>query len=165
MNDLFGKVLQAHALPTLLQPPKVDRAVVSGMMSDANVQHLLFVGRKAGKACQQISEFVEKVRSLPKDSTLTPFLVATLDGVQGDLRAFSSNENEKAMPKMNEKFKLSSFSWFQGSITLAQVLTRDLKPGATRLGLVGRCLLLLKNQGMGCEPALLKHAQQLQAGK
>lgn len=165
MNKLFNNVRVAHPLPSMFQAAKVDRKLVSALVSDKRVQYLLFAGTKASKVCKQIKEFSERVRTLPKPTVLNSTMTLMLDAVQKDLDEFSSNTHQKVMAKENEKFRLANFSWFQGSTTLAQVLTRTLNPGETRVGLASRCVALLKSQGMGCEPALLKSAQALSEGK
>ena len=164
-GKLFKQIAEAHALPSIFQASKVERNLVARLVGDPEAQKLLFVGTKAGKCCNHVKEFLEGIQSLPNGSALTPSLVTMVEAVHKDLSDFGGNQNEKSMLKNGEKFRLANFSWFQGSLTLAQVLTRQLNPGETRLGLASRCLNLIKTQGTGCEPALLQAAQQLQAGK
>ena len=52
-----------------------------------------------------------------------------------DLAEFASAQNPKVCPK-DSGITLSHVSWFQGSLTLSQVMTRKLQPGEMRLGLV-----------------------------
>ena len=82
-----------------------------------------------------------------------------------DLAVFASAENSKVFPKDDVPITLSNVSWFQGSLTLCQVMSRPLTPGETRMGLVSRCLKLLDMKKMGCEAALKQKASQIQDGK
>ena len=162
LESMFAKVKAVHSLPDLFV--KLERSLIAALVCDANVQQMIFIGTRCSKICNQVKEFLEKLRGLPKPEVLTSSLTSLVEAVGADLFEFSNNQREKSMPADN-KFRLANFSWFQGSMTLAQVLTRELTPGETRLGLASRCVHLLKSQGMGCEPSLMKTAQQLQVGK
>ena len=164
LESMFAKVQAKHSLPELFQASKLERSLIAALVSDANVQQMIFIGTKCSKTCNQVKEILEKLRGLPKPEVLTSSLTSMVEAVSADLFEFSNNQREKAMP-VDGKFRLANYSWFQGSMTLAQVLTRELSPGETRLGLASRCLNLLKSQGVGCEPCLMKTAQQLQVGK
>ena len=111
-----------------------------------------------------IKNFATAMTHMPKDIILTSTLTNLLVSLLKDLATFASEQNPKVFPQ-NQDVTLSKVSWFQGSLTLAQVLTRQLAPGETRLGLVGRCLKILENKKMGVEPSLKQKASQFKDGK
>ena len=161
---LFDQVKGKHDLLDLFQKDKLPEAGVASLVADEDVSLLLFLGGKAGPTCAGINTFATAMTHMPKDVIITSTLNNLLVSLLKDLAAFASEQNPKVFPQ-DQSATLSSVSWFQGSLTLAQVLTRKLAPGETRLGLVGRCLKLLESKKMGVEPSLKQKASQFKDGK
>lgn len=116
---------------------------------------------QATACCEKMGTFLRSLAALPRKCLGE---CAQVEALRGDHETFSSLKNAAMLPK-ESKFALRHASWFQGSSTLGQILTRELKPGETRLGLVGRCQLLLDRKGLGVEPALKQRAMTLQKAK
>ena len=114
-----------------------------------------------------MAAFLEQMSTLPKDAVLTSGIGSALTATVKDIRSFTEKKNPQVMPlkdsenKVKGKVTLSNVSWFQGSMTLSQALTRDLGQGETRLGLVNKCLGLLEHRGMGVEASLKNKAASL----
>ncbi len=163
-DNIFAEIKSKHVLLEIFQGDKLNETTVSILLNDEKVKLFLFMGGKAGSCCDGINSFVTEMNALPKESVISSTLGNMLVTLTKNLETFASSKNAKQMPK-TERLTLSNVSWLQGSLTLAQVLTRKLAPGETRLGLVGRCLKLLETKQMGCEAALKQKASQLQDGK
>ena len=161
---LFDQVKGKHDILDLFQKDKLPEASVASLVADEDATVLLFLGGKAGPTCEGIKNFATAMTHMPKDIILTSTLTNLLVSLLKDLATFASEQNPKVFPQ-NQDVTLSNVSWFQGSLTLAQVLTRQLAPGETRLGLVGRCLKILENKKMGVEPSLKQKASQFKDGK
>ena len=120
---------------------------------------------QATTCCNDMGLFLSSAAELPKkmlgDGTGIATQVAAL---QGDLMSFAATDGA-AMFTEKVKFGLKHANWLQGSMTVAQVMCRELKPGETRLGLVSRCLTLLEKKSLGCETALKQKAVGLQKAK
>eukprot|EP00438_Fugacium_kawagutii_P009255 Skav231866 [mRNA] locus=scaffold2307:248072:253277:+ [translate_table: standard] len=166
-NQLFENVKAKFALLEMFQDKdkdKLSETSVSALVSNPEAALLLFLGGKAGSVCEGITSSVSLMVSLPKDVLISSSLSNMLAHLQKSLSEFASDQNPKSFPNGSEA-NLSNVSWFQGSLTLAQVMTRKLAPGETRLGLVGRCLTLLDTKKMGVEPSLKQRASAFSAGK
>ena len=159
---LFDQVKGKHDILDLFQKDKLPEASVASLVADEDATVLLFLGGKAGPTCEGIKNFATARAHMPKDIILTSTLTNLLVSLLKDLATFASEQNPKVFPQ-NQDVTLSNVSWFQGSLTLAQVLTRQLAPGETRLGLVGRCLKILENKRV--EPSLKQKASQFKDGK
>lgn len=163
-DDIFAEIKKKHVLLEVFQGDKLNETTVSTLINDEKVKLFLFMGGKAGSCCDGINSFVNEMNALPKESVISSTLGNMLVSLTKNLETFASSKNAKQMPQ-TERLTLSNVSWLQGSLTLAQVMTRKLAPGETRLGLVGRALKLLDSKQMGCEAALKQKASQLQEGK
>lgn len=164
-KDLFQKVKATHDIMGIFKAEKVVESMVAPLFGDANVVLLVFLGGKAGPCCEGISSFAKAMQTLPKDDVLGGTLCSLVTSLLKDLAVFASAENSKVFPTDDVPITLSNVSWFQGSLTLCQVMSRPLTPGETRMGLVSRCLKLLDMKKMGCEVALKQKASQIQDGK
>ena len=131
---LFDQVKGKHDILDLFQKDKLPEASVASLVADEDVTALLFLCGKAGPTCEGIKNFATAMTHMPKDIILTSTLTNLLVSLLKDLAAFASEQNPKVCPQ-NQDVTLSNVSWFQGSLTLAQVLTRQLATGETRLDL------------------------------
>jgi|Cyp1metagenome_2_1107374.scaffolds.fasta_scaffold18725_11 hypothetical protein len=164
LHNSFKAMQADHDFPGIFQKEHLDKNAISCLVGSASTQYLLFVGTKSSAICEDIKLTLEAVRVLPKDLILTPAVMTMLTALGGDLNRFGSC-SQQGPPKDGDKIMLAHFSYFQGSMTLGQCLTRDLNPGETRLGLTKRCLEILSNKGMLCEGNLKKKVESLSAGK
>ena len=163
--SLFKKVLDDHKVMEIFSGEKLSESSVGALLADPNVKLLVFLGGKAGPVCEGIGTFVSSFGNLPKDDLVGNTLSNMIVALSKALSDFAAAQRAKCAPSQMDQITLSNVSWLQGSMTLAQVMTRTLGAGETRLGLVGRCLKLLDTRQMGCEPALKQKASQLQQGK
>ena len=165
IHGLFSYAMSAHPLASIFKTEKTDRALVVALLGDPKVKQLIFVGSKLGNHMKEISAFLSMAKSLP-GVCLSNLVSSLLTAVESDLGKFAGAKNPMEMPSAESgPFTLGHFSWFQGSTTLVQVLTRELQPGETRLGLITKCTQLLEKMNMGCEPCLKSRALQISLGK
>ena len=158
LNGLFTSIKEKHELPALFQD-KLEKNVVADLVSNPMVKKFLTAGGQAKCLVQDMTSFLASAEQL------MPFVKGNvktmLASLKADMHGFSNTQCTKEMPKEGAKFTLSNFTWFQGSVTMAQVLTRDLQPGETRIGLVSRCSDLIQKSQLGLEPALKARVTQL----
>ncbi len=112
---------------------------------------------KANVSCSALQNFLTCVGGI-SNQLLPDGVSLQLTALVADLASFSSPETKKIMLPQDAKLNLSHASWFHGSMLLSQVMSRELKPGETRIGLVGRCLQLMEKRSMGCEQSLKSKA-------
>ena len=168
LDDLFNKVVKSHAVPGMFQAEKIDKSLVSALVGDRGCTKLLFLGSKISTLASDLKSILEALGSLcGNDSLLPSSFVNMFSALQSDVAKSCGpgDEKQEMVPKQGHKVVLSNFGCFQGSMTLAQCLTRDLQPGETRIGLTRRCTDLLQSRGIKCEASLMRQAQALTSGK
>ena len=124
---------------------------------------LIYGGNRAEKALSQMVEFLTSLQSLPSailEGGFSSVVAASLS----DVTAFAAESSPKVFPT-GAVVTLAGVSYFRGSMTLAQALTRDLTPGETRISLVSKCISLLDRRGMGMDPVLKSKAQAIKGQK
>ena len=164
LDELFGKIQASHRVATMFEAEKLDKSMISALVFDRDCMQLMFVGGKIATTFgADLNAILDAVSALP-DTLVQSSLKSMLTALQSDVSKFLSAPSGK-FPKDGEKFVLDNFKYFQGSMTLAQCLTRDLKPGETRVGLTKRCVELFESKGIKCEANLVKQAEALRAGK
>ena len=156
-------MIASHSFPDMFKGD-LDKDQVSKLVLDQNTVFLLQLGSKSATLSEEIKTTLDAIRMLPKDSVLSASVMTMVAAVQSDLHKFSSSAHQ-GPPKTGERITLATFSYFQGCMTLGQVLTRDLKPGETRTGLAKRCVDLLSAKGICCDAGLKRRVDSLTAGK
>ena len=163
LDELFNKVVKSHAVPGIFQGEKIEKPVVSALVGDHECAKLLFLGSKISTLASDLKIILEAMASLcGNDSLLPTSFLNMFSALQSDVAKYCGNsEMTEILPKEGDKVVLANFSKFQGSMTLAQCLTRDLQPGETRIGLTRRCMELFQSKGIKCEASLMRQAQAL----
>ena len=154
VTDVFGKISQKHALSAIFNEERLNKAVIGQVALDS--KKLIYGGAKASDIAKDLSEFLEGLACVPVEE-------GVYRGMVHD--SFASDKNPKVMVPEGKNATLSNLAWYQGSLTVAQCLSRDLQPGETRVGLASRCVALIEAKRLGCEPLLLAKAQQIKTGK
>eukprot|EP00435_Cladocopium_sp_Y103_P018892 s2217_g4.t1 len=163
LETTFKALLASHSFPSMFQGD-LDKEQIAKLVGDPNTVFLLHLGSRSAALSEDIKTTLEAIRMLPKDSILTASVMSMVTALQSDLLKFSSSAHQ-GPPKQGERIVLANFTFFQGSMTLGQCLTRDLKPGETRVGLSKRCLDLLVSKGIKFEDNLKRRVDSLTAGK
>ena len=165
LAELFGKIQASHPVATMFEAEKLDKSMIGSLVSDRDCMQLIFVGGKIATSFgPDLKAILDVVSALPVDPLVQSSLKSMLTALQSDVDKFLATPSP-AMPKDGEKVVLDNFKYFQGSMTLAQCLTRDLKPGETRVGLTKRCVELFQSKGIKCDANLVKQAEALRTGK
>lgn len=166
LDEKLKEVYTFHDVKTIFESKseKLDKSLIGALAKDPKTQLLLLVGTRAGTMCTEIKAALDATRLLPSDLVLSKSTLNLIAAVQNDFNSFSSSTHQGA-PKEGNKSTLANFTFFQGSLTLAQCLSRDLNPGETRVGLVKRCLELLDSKGMKFDDSLKRRVDALKAGR
>ena len=163
LNESFQKTYSLHEIPSLFQAEQLDKVKIAELVADPATQMLVLTGSKAAKVCEEINATLQKLRELGAP-VLTTSVSSMLSALRNDLSNFSG-KNQPVVLAKGERIGLASFSYFQGSMTLSQCLSRELRPGETRLGLTKRCLELLANKGIPYDDNLKRRADAVVSGK
>ena len=158
----FEKIRAAHGVPGVFRASVLDRESISKLCLDETVKVVLFSASKAGSQCSMMQHYLQSVKTLTLIQTEVGSEVTALLGL---LEAFSSSNNAKTMPPPEAKVNLAHVTYFQGSVSLAQSMVRNLNPGETRTGLISKCMALLDKNKVVADAILTKKANQALAGK
>eukprot|EP00435_Cladocopium_sp_Y103_P053714 s191_g17.t1 len=159
LDEIFKKVMNEHDYPALFQSEKLDKVKISALARNSDTKYLVFLGPRCGTLCHDIKTILEATRVLLKEVTVPQNVLNMLSALEDDLSKFGSGQ--QGVPAEGAKVVLAHFSFFQASLTLGQVLSRDLCPGETRLGLAKRAVDLLATKGMQFEPNLKRREEEV----
>ena len=165
LDSSFKAVQKAHtAYPTMFQAEKLDKGKILALTSDPATQYLLFLGPKCSNMAIEIKSILDATRAVLKNVDVPQSILTMVSALQSDLSTFSS-ASQQGLPKEGAKIVLANFTFFQGTSTLGQCLTRDLAPGETRLSLAKRCIDILVKKGIKFESNLQRRVEALNSGK
>ena len=160
LDENFKTMMNNHTYPALFQSEKLDKVKIGALVGDSSTKFLLFLGPRCANLCNDIKTILEATRVLLKEVTVPQNVLNMFSALEGDLSKFGSS-SQQGVPAQGAKVALGHFSFFQASLTLAQVFTRDLAPGETRLGLAKRAVDILNTKKMQFEPCLQRYFNTL----
>ena len=165
IRDFHKDLMQAKDAEAIFKSDPLDKQAVQDLASDTNVQKLVLSGSRADRILCESAAFLTDLKMLTVDRWMSEVSSNLIGATLGDIKNFHAVSGTVAQDKQSETATMATVRYINGSITLAQALTRNLQPGETRLGLVSRCQAILEKKGISAESALSKKASALKGNR
>ncbi|CAE7677940.1 unnamed protein product [Symbiodinium sp. CCMP2592] len=165
IRDFHKELLQAKDVEAIFKSDPLDKQAIQNLASDMNVQKLVLSGSRADRILSESAAFLNDLQLLTVNEWISEVSINLIGATSSDIKVFHAVGGTMAQDKQSGTATMATVRYINGSITLAQALTRNLQPGETRLGLVSRCQTILEKKGIFAESALSKKASALKGNK
>ena len=161
VKGFYTDLMTVQDAVAIFQSDPLDKQAISDLANDSNMQKLVHSGTRADRILSESASFLSDLKLVPVSDWMTEVTSSLIAATLVDVRDFQAVNGAVAQDNQSGKATMATVRYMNGSMTLAQALTRTLQPGETRLGLVSRCQNILEKKKILAEPALSKRAAAL----
>ena len=165
VNTLYKDLIAKNDLDKIFKSDVLDKQSMLALCTDPNMQGLVLSCAKADRFLLEVGGMLPRRKNLKVPQWMSESSAKLISALQDDVQKFQAMDGSVDKDKQACKVSMATVRYVNGSMTLGQALSRDLQPGETRIGLVGRCQNILAKKGIAVEPMLLKKVSAMKGGK
>ncbi|CAE7247231.1 unnamed protein product [Symbiodinium sp. CCMP2592] len=161
---LYQDLTAKNDLDTIFKSDVLDKQSMLALCTDPNMQGIVLSCAKAERFLPEVASILSRMKNLKVPQWMSESTATLISALQDDVQKFHAMDGSVDKDKQTTKISMATARYVNGSMTLGQALSRDLLPGETRIGLVGRCQNILAKKGIAVEPMLLKKVSAMKGG-